>query len=78
MKLHLEPTERIVEITTEHGDVVPGRVWQGHNDFGVEVVAVVTRIATAKENDQTEFQATLTPQPPSKAAVEAFPMRMVL
>lgn len=78
MKLHLEPTDRIIEITTSRGDVVPGRVWQGHNDFGIEVVAVITRIATAKENDQTEFEATLTPEPPGRAAGEAFPTRMIL
>lgn len=78
MKVHLEPTSKIVEITTEHGDTVPGRVWQGRTEFGVEVVAVITRIATSTENDQEEFQATLMPQPPSQAAIEAFPARMVL
>lgn len=78
MRLTLEPTTRIVEITTDNGDIVPGRVWQGTTEFGVEVVAVITRVATAVENDQAEFQATLTPQRPGRAAVEAFPMRMVL
>ena len=78
MKLTIEPTDKIIEIITEHGDKVPGRVWQGRTEFGVDVALVVTRVATDKENDLTEFNATLSPQPPARTAREAFPMRMIL
>jgi hypothetical protein len=78
VKLTLEPTSRIVEIQTPHGDVVPGRVWQGRTAFGVEVVAVVTRIAAIVADDNTELEAVLTPVEPCRAAIEAFPMRMIL
>lgn len=78
MKLILEPTSRFVEIVTEHGDSVPGRVWQGITEAGVEVAAVITRVSTAVENDQAEFHASLQPQRPGRAATEAFPLRMLL
>lgn len=78
MKLIIEPTDRIVEIIGAHGDAVPGRVWQGRTEFGVDVALVVTRVATDKDNDLAEFNATLQPQAPGRAAREAFPLRMLL
>jgi hypothetical protein len=78
VKLTIEPTDKIIEIVTANGDTVPGRVWQGRTAFGVDVALVVTRLAADKEEDLTEFEATLTPQAPGRVAREAFPMRMVL
>lgn len=79
MRLTLVPTDRIITIQATNGSgEVPGRVWQGSTDGGVLVVAVITRVATEDANDQAEFHRHLTPQPPCRAALEAFPNRMVL
>jgi hypothetical protein len=75
--LTIEPTSRIVDIVTEQG-TIPARVWQGKTDSGIEVAVLVTRVATHRDNDMTEFDRTLLPQPPGAVAVEAFPNRMIL
>jgi hypothetical protein len=51
MKLTLEPTDQLttfVTNTAERG--VPARIWEGHDENGVPVVAFISRVAV--HNDQ--------------------------
>ena len=78
MKITIEPTSRFVYLEVD-GASVPARVWEGRTEAGVECYLLVTRIAVHKDADQSEFERNLTEQvAPSVAAVEAFPLRMVL
>lgn len=74
MKITLHNTTRIVNVNG-----VDGRIWEGMTDSGIEVIAVITRIAAPKAADlsqfETELQATA---PPSDCATTVFPLRMIL
>lgn len=74
MKMTIESTSRIV-----HVNGVPARIWQGTTEAGVAVVVAVTRVAVGKGDDAHELERDLVEHaPPNAAAVEAFPLRMVL
>ena len=77
VKITLEPTDRMVEIVQL--EPVPCRVWEGTTDSGIHVYVLVPRIAVHKDDDQTQFAQELkTVRAPSDAAIQVFPMRMVL
>lgn len=73
MKITLESTTRIVNASG-----VDCRVWEGKTESGIEVQALIPRIAAFKDSDLTQFEAELQEQRAPSAAVEAFPLRMVL
>lgn len=78
MRVTLESTDRIVELVTPQG-TVPGRVWEGTTSHGVKCYAVLTRIAAHKDENLTEFERELKVcRQPSREALEAIPLRMVL
>lgn len=54
MKLTLESTTQLVEV---HG--IEGRVWEGVTERGVKVQAVITRIAVARADDNSQFEREL-------------------
>ena len=74
MKISIESTSRIVSVNG-----VEGRVWEGTTDSGIQVLAVITRIAAPAGADLQQFEAELQEtKPPSDAATTSFPLRMVL
>lgn len=76
MRVSLESTDRIVEV-----DGVPARVWQGTTDEGVEVTALVTRLAVRFDDQRGRFESELrrVPDvPPNADSVAAWPNRLVL
>lgn len=80
MKIHIEPTTKIVELQTE-GGIVPARVWEGVTDSGVPVHCFITRLApTIPVNDprQEQFKKELAEQRSPTAAVQSYPLRMIL
>ncbi len=85
MKVHIEPTSRVVELVVPSsrpglvGDsVMPARVWEGYTDNGIKVICWVTRVAALRSDDLSELDAVLAEQrPPSDGALE-FPLRMIL
>jgi hypothetical protein len=78
MKIHIEPTSRIIEVVVD-GAAVPARVWEGHTDNGIAVICCVTRIAARVEADRTELEQALDPMPePSFDGRQAFPARLIL
>ncbi len=74
MKITLESTEQMVQV---HG--VAARVWRGHTARGVEIHAMITRIAVLTIDDCSQFEAELSEQrAPRDAAADVFPLRLVL
>jgi hypothetical protein len=73
MKITLESTEQIVEVNG-----VPARVWSGKTERGIEIQALITRVAVRKEADCTQFEQELQEQPAPTVAHQAFPLRMIL
>jgi hypothetical protein len=74
MKLTLQNTDQIVDVNG-----VPARVWRGQNDSGIEVHALITRIAVLKAEDNSQFDRELREQPaPIAADSRCFPLRLIL
>jgi len=80
MKIMIESTDRVVEVRAgTHTSPVPARVWQGTTESGIPVVCLVTRIAVPEGQPQEQFQRELKEHSaPSRDAVEAFPLRMLI
>jgi hypothetical protein len=74
MKITIENTSLLVEI---NGQLA--RVWEGKTESGIAVHCAITRIAVHRNDDATEFENELVEMtPPSDAALECFPLRMIL
>lgn len=80
MKITIESTERIVDVTMPGGGgTSKARVWQGTTESGIPVVCLVARVAVAADKDQSQFQAELQQHAaPNRDAVDAFPLRMII
>jgi hypothetical protein len=76
VKVHLESTTQVITIIV-NGVPVPGRVWEGHTDSGIEVVALITRIAAPADADLAQFEHELEAQRPPTMP-PAFPNRLIL
>ena len=79
MKIMLEPTNKIVMLVTDKGDV-PARIWEGTTDDGTLVFAYVTRVAAKMgEHDEALFKRVLSEcRNPIQAGPEMIPMRLIL
>lgn len=55
MRITIEPTREIVAL--ESGG--EGRLWRGHSDGGIDLHAIVTRIAVLSSLDNTVFEQEL-------------------
>ena len=74
MKITIENTSEIVHIND-----VPGRVWRGKTESGIEVHCIITRVAVLKTQDCSQFEKELQETPPPAVAVTGvFPLRMIL
>lgn len=74
MKITLESTTKIVYLNG-----IPARVWEGKSKSGVNVVAMITRIAVPEAEDSSEFERELEACRPASPAVDtAFPLHMIL
>lgn len=73
MKITLESTSKVVQL-----DGVAARIWEGKTESGIEVHAFITRIAVHKDSDNSQFESELCEQRAPSAAVESYPMRLVL
>ena len=63
MKIILEPTSQITEITDfKTGIAVPARLWVGRTATGIPVQALITRIAAPGKYNQADFQRDLIEQ----------------
>jgi hypothetical protein len=78
VRIILDSTAKVVELVNGHGGHVNARVWEGHTDDGVAVVAFVARLTpTEDEADLTAFEADLLTVRPPVAAL-AIPHRLLL
>lgn len=74
MKVQLHSTEKIVTING-----IPARVWEGVTEGGVNCHAFITRIAVHENDDASEFEKELQEHsPPSSAALDSIPLRMII
>jgi hypothetical protein len=73
VNVHLHNTSKIVDVNG-----VPARVWEGHTDAAIPVIAFVTRIAVERTEDTAEFERDLAEMSPPSPAVEAWPARMLI
>lgn len=72
MEITIRSTTQIV---TANG--IECRVWAGHTASGIAVECLIPRIAVAKDQDTTQFEAELQEHDPPRV-VTAFPLRLVL
>jgi len=77
MRVQLESTTKVVELVID-GVAVPARVWEGHTENGVACHAYITRIGVHREEDAAEFERDLQEQRAPSAAIQAFPLRMII
>ena len=77
MIVHLHNTTKTVDLDTGNG-IVPARVWEGHTEGGIPVIAFITRIAAERDADLSEFERDLAEQAVPSPAVQAWPLGMVL
>ncbi len=73
MKIEIEGTEKIVTL-----DGIPARVWEGRTDSGIEIHCFVTRISPQTHENIEQFERELREQKAPSAAVESYPLRMIL
>ena len=80
MKITIESTDRICEVRTgTHTSPIPARVWQGTTESGIPVVCLVARVAVPENQPQEQFQQELQQHAaPSRDALEAFPLKMLI
>lgn len=79
MKITIENTSRIVEVRTPGGGSIEARVWEGTTESGIPVHCLIAEIAVHKDYDRSQFERELREtRPPSSAAVQVFPLRLVL
>ena len=79
MKITIESTEELVKLDTGKG-MVPGRIWKGKTESGIEVFCVVTRIGIAPGADGEQFERELQECPDTRLQYDpqAIPLRMIL
>lgn len=82
MKITIKSTTKIVhamsQSQSEQTAGVRCRVWEGETESGIKVQALIPRIAAEAGQDLSQFERELQECEPPSAAVQAFPLRMIL
>jgi hypothetical protein len=79
VRIHIEPTSRIVTITDPAGGgTVPARIWEGTTDGGTPVICWLTRIAASRDGNLTELEEALTEVRAPTDGARSFPRQMIL
>lgn len=78
MRVHLESTDKIVELKLPSGASVPARLWQGATESGIECHAYITRIAVSKDLDASQFERELQEQAVPRVDLQVIPTRLVI
>ena len=74
MKITIKSTTKIVKLNG-----VPARIWEGKTESGIDVHCFVTRIAIDEnETRADEFAVELQEHEPPTAAMEAYPLSMLI
>ena len=74
MKIIIESTTKIVDLNG-----VPARIWEGATESGIKVHCFVTRIAIDENEPHIEeFTAELQQHNPPTAAMEVYPLSMII
>lgn len=59
MKITIESTSEIIQIASEQGPTIRGRIWEGETDSGIKVSCLITRIAANADQDLSQFEREL-------------------
>jgi len=73
MRITIESTTKIVEVNG-----VPARVWEGHSERGIKLIAVVTRIGVDKAEDTSQFEAELQEHKAPSPVAQSFGARFLI
>jgi hypothetical protein len=80
MKITIHQTSKIVTLETDSGSV-KARIWEGETESGIPVHCFITRLTPTIPRDdprQHEFQEALKEQEAPTAAVQSYPLRLIL
>ena len=78
MRIILESTAKVVELVDGRG-CLTARVWEGHTDDGVAVVAFVARVTPVEDGtDLAAFERDLLTVTAPRPAVVGIPHRLLL
>lgn len=80
MKITIESTTKIVQLKLgpDFINYVPARIWEGTTESGIKVHCFITRIATDKNNDCSEFERELQEHKAPSTEIMSFPNRLIL
>jgi hypothetical protein len=79
MKITIESTDRIIELTDESGGAIGfARLWEGETESGIKVQCLVTRIAASSLEDLSQFEKELRETRAPQVYPQAFPLRMII
>jgi hypothetical protein len=73
MKINIESTTKVVQLNG-----VPARIWEGTTDSGMKIHAFITRVAIGEDEDGTQFEKELRECVAPSAALEVYPLSMII
>lgn len=73
MTITVHSTTKIVTL-----DGMQCRVWEGETERGVQIHCYIPRIAVARDQDQSQFEAELQEQRAPSVAIAALPLHLLL
>lgn len=73
MTITVTSTSKIVNLSG-----IDCRIWEGVTSGGVKVHCFIPRVAAGEGEDLSQFEAELKEQAPPSAAVQFYPMRLIL
>jgi hypothetical protein len=73
VKITIESTSKVVKL-----DGIDCRVWEGETEGGVKIHAFIPRIGAADDQDLSQFEAELEEMRAPSAAVQMYPVRLIL
>jgi hypothetical protein len=80
MKITIKPTAKLISVTTLEKHELPRlvRVWEGITDKGAKCTVLVSGVAVANSEDQSEFDRNLREFVPRERDREFFDLRQIL
>lgn len=80
MKATITSTDRVVDVSDQHGRRAAARVWEGETESGIKFTAYITQVQVrAGQRREAEFNRELVQSgAPSAETIEAIDLRYVI
>lgn len=81
MKIIIESTDKIVQLTSTAVGSIPARIWEGHTESGIQVHCYITRVAISEDEPadvKAFFEKELQEQRKPSAEIAAIPLRLII